>query len=74
MTRAQGRALRARWRGVEAAQRRELRRTSLDQRVRQLAALMASAPALGGRAALAAEDAAARRRWVALQRAVRGRA
>jgi len=65
-----GRAFRARWRAVAAAERRELSRTTIEQRLRQLAALMASAGAVGGERALAAEDRRVRRRWLILRRAL----
>jgi hypothetical protein len=52
---------------VRAAARAELRTTSIEQKARQLAALMASARLLDRRR-LDDEDSAARRRWAELQR------
>jgi hypothetical protein len=44
----------------------------MDDRLRHLAALMASAGTIGGKRRLAAEDAAVRRRWSRLRRVIRG--
>ena len=48
---------------VNAAEQAELRATSLDRKLHQLAALMASAGPLGWTDALAAEEAQVRTRW-----------
>ena len=64
--------LRARWALVNRAERAELRRTSIEQRLERLAALMASVHAVGGANRLRAEDPAVRRRWARLRRAARG--
>jgi hypothetical protein len=69
MTRAEVRAFAARWKLVNGREERELRQTSSLQKLRQLAALMASADQFGWTEALAAEDEAARRRWLKLRRA-----
>ena len=70
LTRSQARAFERRWRIVNAAERSELRRTTMDARFRQLAALMASASTVGGASAHATEDALVRRRWMAIRRAL----
>jgi hypothetical protein len=72
VTRAQAHAFRERWRLVARAEAAERRRESMDERLHRLAALMASAGAVGGKRRLAAEDAAVRRRWARLRRAMRG--
>ncbi len=69
MSKAQGAAFKARWARVAAAERSELRAASTDQKLRQLAALMASAPQLGWNEALAAEEIQARRQWQRLRQA-----
>ncbi|GMQ89838.1 MAG: hypothetical protein BMS9Abin10_0173 [Gammaproteobacteria bacterium] len=69
MTKAQGVAFKARWARVEAAERDELRATSIDQKLRQLAALMASVAKLGWNEALAAEEIQAREQWQRLRQA-----
>jgi len=63
LTQAQARKFRARWKLVNAAEQNELQSTSLDQKLRQLAALMASADAMGWTEALASEEAEVRGRW-----------
>jgi hypothetical protein len=73
LTVAQGREFRPRWSEVNRAERLELQRSKPTQRLRQLAALMASASAVPGRRALDAEDAAVWRRWQSLRAALRAR-
>jgi hypothetical protein len=63
LTRAEAREFRARWELVNAVEQAELRSTPLDQKLRQLAALMASAEAMGWTEVLASEDAEVRDRW-----------
>jgi hypothetical protein len=63
LTRTEARQFRARWELVNTAEQMELQSTSLDQKLRQLAALMASAEAMGWTEALAAEEAEVRDRW-----------
>ena len=63
MTRAEARKFRARWKLVNAAEQRELQLTSLEQKLCQLAALMASADAMGWTENLASEEAKVRDRW-----------
>jgi hypothetical protein len=69
MTKAEGRAFAARWKLVNQREQVELRQTTSATKLRQLAALMASADSLGFAESLAAEDEAARQRWLALRRA-----
>jgi hypothetical protein len=68
-TKADIQAFAARWKLANRTEERELRQTSSAQKLRQLAALMASADDFGWRAALAAEDEEVRRRWLMLRRA-----
>ena len=70
-TRREGRAIKARWKIVNAAERKELRAASLEQKLQQLGALMASVEELGWGEALAKEEAAVRKRWSRLRRASR---
>ncbi len=69
ITRAEAQAFAARWKLVNAREERELRRTSSLQKLRQLAALMASADEFGWTGALAAEEEEGRQRWLKLRRA-----
>jgi hypothetical protein len=69
MTKADVRAWAARWQLVNDYERAELRRTSLDQKIRQLAALMASVAELGWDDVLAANEVEALTRWKQLRRA-----
>jgi hypothetical protein len=68
-TRAEIQAFAARWQLVNRAEECELRQTSATQKLRQLAALMASAGDFGWREGLAAEDEEVRRRWQQLRSA-----
>ncbi len=72
MTRDDGEAFKARWAMVGAAERDELRATSMDKKLRQLAALMASVAKLGWDEALAAEETEAREQWRRLRQAYGG--
>jgi len=69
MTRVDGEAFKARWAMVGTAERDELRATSMDKKLRQLAALMASVAKLGWDEALAAEAIPAREQWRRLRQA-----
>ncbi len=69
MSRAEGEAFKARWAMVATAERDELRATSMDRKLRQLAALMASVATLGWDEALAAEEVEVRERWRRLRQA-----
>ena len=71
MTRQEGRAVKARWRAVNVAEKKELRRASPEEKLQQLAVLMASAEEMGWSKALAKEEAEVRRRWNRLRRASR---
>lgn len=68
ITQAEAQAFRARWEAVNAAERKELRATSMVHKLRQLAALMASVKPLGWTTALAAEEAEVRDRWNQLRK------
>jgi len=63
LNRANARKFRARWELVNAAEQKELQLTPLDQKLRQLAALMSSADAMGWSEVLASEEAEVRERW-----------
>lgn len=69
MTPAEARESRSRWELVNAAELEELRSTPAEQKLRQLAALMASADQMGWSDALAAETAEVRERWSHLRKA-----
>ena len=71
MTRAEGRAFMARWAAVNRAELRELRAASIEQKARQLAALMQSSEGLGWKEALVSEDAEVRERWNELRKVLR---
>lgn len=62
-------AYKARWALVNAEEVEELRRTSLEQKIGQLASLMASVKQLGWDTALAAEESEVRARWMRLREA-----
>ena len=68
MTKSEARDFKARWAAVNLAELRELQTTSMEQKVRQLAALMASAEVLGWKEALASEEAEVRERWNKLRK------
>lgn len=72
ISRAEARRFKKRWEAVNAAERRELRATPVADKLRQLAALMASAEKLGWNEALAAEETAVRDRWNRLRKAPGG--
>jgi hypothetical protein len=69
LTKADGRAWLRRWRLVNRQEREELRHTSLEVKLRQLAALMFSSTQLGWNDKLASEEILARERWLRLRRA-----
>ena len=73
LTGLQAKAYMARWRAARAAEIQELRATPPAHKLRQVAALMASAKALGWSPATAPEAAPARERWRRLRRAYDGR-
>ena len=61
-----------RWAFAEQRLIRERRATSMETKLRQLAAPMASASAMGWSGALDDEDAAVRKRWMAARRSELG--
>ena len=67
LTPEQARAYAQRWELVNDREGEELRAMTHEQKLRQLAALMASAKALGWDEALDAEDAEVRERWQRLR-------
>jgi hypothetical protein len=69
MTKADGLAMKARWKKVNDAEREELRRSSPTLRLRQLSALMALAKELGWHEALAEGESEVRQRWRKLRKA-----
>lgn len=72
ISRAEARRFKKRWGVVNAAERRELRATPLKDKLRQLAALMASAEELGWTEAPAAEEIEVRARWNRLRKVLGG--
>ena len=62
-----------RWALAEQRLVRERRETPMETRLHQLAALMASAPAMGWSGALDDEDDAVRERWMAARRSELGK-
>jgi len=63
----QAAAFRDRWQAVNAAERAELRAMPMEQKLRQLAALMASARGFPTLHAVWEDEAAARERWLRLK-------
>lgn len=59
----------SRWKMVNAAEQEELRRTSLEQKIMQLNALMLSVKQMGWEEALKSEEAEVRERWKRLREA-----
>lgn len=72
LSRKEAQAFRRRWEMVNAAERAELRATPLDDKLRQLAALMASVQSLGWTDVLAEEEAEVRVRWNRLRVTLNG--
>lgn len=72
MTKQEARAFVRRWALVNAREREELRATPPEQKLRQVAALMASVHLFGWDRALAAEEDDVRSRWVRLKHAYGG--
>ena len=70
MTPEQVRAFFERWRLLREVEAEELRRTPLDSKLRQLAALMESRTALGFDPQREAETQAVRERWEAIKKAL----
>ncbi|TWT44156.1 hypothetical protein RAS1_05640 [Phycisphaerae bacterium RAS1] len=71
MTKAQARAWKRGWKLVNEFEREELRKTSIEVKFRQLAAMMQSAFALGWDTSAPAELKAIRAMWVRLKKAHR---
>lgn len=71
MTKAEAAVFKTQWSAVNAAEVEELRATSVKQKARQLAALMASVEQLGWAKTLASEESEVRNRWNRLRRAYR---
>lgn len=69
ITKSQARAFRERWKAVNAAERAELRATSVAEKLHQLAALMGSVRMPGWEKPSAAEEAEIRDRWKRLRKA-----
>ena len=69
LTKEQAGAYVARWRPVRAAEIAELRSMSVEMKLRQVPALMASAQALGWRPTTPEEVEAVRERWRLLRQA-----
>jgi hypothetical protein len=67
MTKAEALAYQKRWQRINAAERDELRKASIELKFRQLAALMASVDAFGWRQALARGQGEVRERWKRLR-------
>lgn len=67
ITTAQAKAFQERWLAVNAAERDELRLTSMATKANQLASLMASVDQMGWSESLAEEEAVARARWAMLR-------
>ena len=67
ITAAQAKAFQARWSVANAAERDELRRTSMTTKANQLASLMASVDQMGWTESLAEEEAVVRARWAILR-------
>ncbi len=68
ITKKEAREFKRRWRLVNEAEKRELRRTSPAQKFRQLAVLMQWVKGFGWEKALKAEEAEVRKRWAKLKR------
>lgn len=73
MTKAEAKAWKARWEAVNQFEREELRRTPPEVKLRQLAALMLTARALGWEEKLSEGTEEVRERWRRLQKAYDGR-
>jgi hypothetical protein len=69
ITKADVRAAAMRWARVNDYERKELRKTPVEEKLRQLAALMLSCDGLGYTKALDGEQHIARERWRDLRRA-----
>ncbi len=68
ITKKEAREFKGRWRLVNEAEQRELRRTSPAQKFRQLTVLMQWVKGFGWEKALKTEEAEVRKRWLKLKR------
>ena len=73
ITSAEAKALRRRWKAVNAAEREELLKTPIRRKLLQLAALMASADKMGRNKKLAMEETVVRERWNRLRKVLVGK-
>lgn len=71
ITKSEALAFKMRWDIINDAERKELRNTSLIEKLSQLAALMSSVGEIGWTKALTAEDKEVRNRWNKLRRRYR---
>jgi uncharacterized protein YabN with tetrapyrrole methylase and pyrophosphatase domain len=71
ITREEARAFRRRWEAINAAEREELRAMSMEDKLRQLAALMASRELFSWTDEMRNEEAEVRERWDRLRKAYR---
>jgi hypothetical protein len=69
ISKSEAKAFKNRWERVNAAQRHELRQTSLLKKILHLAALMASVKAMRWDKALSKEVTSVRNRWKRLRKA-----
>lgn len=69
MTKADGLAFKKRWLAVHAAEVKELRATTMNEKLEQLAALMSSVKKLRWNESLSAEESQVRERWKRLRKA-----
>ena len=71
LTKAQARDYQLRWEALKEAEDEELASTSMAEKIRQLAALLASARRFGWTEELAVEEDQVRQRWVKLRQVLR---
>lgn len=71
MTKSEARAFKARWAAVNTAEKEELRATPIEQKAKQLAALMESAAMMGWKDPVASEESVVRERSNELRRIFR---
>ncbi len=72
MTKAEARSFERRWHTVNAEEKKQLRRTTIARKLRQLNALLAWGEHFGWRQTRANGVEEVRRRWAQLRRAYRG--
>ncbi len=71
ITKSEARAFKVRWAAVNSAEKEELRATPIEQKAKQLAALMESAAMTGWKDPVASEESVVRERWNELRRVFR---